>query len=202
MTEEFETRGETHRTCSKCGERKPLSHEFFVHTTTRAPSGRRYLTGRCRICDASAARLRWASNPAAALMDKSSRDGRRDEIRAYDRERAVRDLEKKRPKIRAWMAANPDRVKRNGRASSQRRRAKVLLAEGTWTADEFDRVIEAQGRKCWWCAKSLGKRIHADHRIPLAKEGGNDISNIVASCPTCNHSKGAKMPWEFTGRLL
>lgn len=188
------------RECRVCGQRKPLTAEFWSGRTHA--DGSRLLHRRCRACDAAASRARWAADPEAQAKDRARRAKNREKIRAYDRMRAKRDLAKKRPQVRAWLAANRERVRPLQRAASSRRRAKVLEVGGTWTAADLEKAVQGQKGRCWWCSKRLGARVHADHRIPLARGGSNDPSNIVASCPTCNHSKGAKLPTEFAGRLL
>ncbi len=52
--------------------------------------------------------------------------------------------------------------------------------------------------KCHWCCGEFPGRIcHAGHVVPLSKGGAHAISNLVASCPHCNLSKGSKLPHEF-----
>ena len=65
---------------------------------------------------------------------------------------------------------------------------------------------ERQHYRCYWDKKHrLGQRphidYHPDHVMPLALGGSNDAANIVASCPSCNMSKGAKHPIEWAGIL-
>lgn len=197
----IETGGAAERTCKVCGGTKPLTSEFFSATSSKRP-GKRYFAGKCRICEAHAARERWASDPIAADKDRARRDRRRDQIRAYDRMRAQRDHLKKRAQISRWIKANREHVRAYSRALNSRRRALARQVGGVWTQADLARILVAQKWRCWWCSKRLGKHYHADHRIPVAKGGSNDRSNIVAACPRCNQSKNAKMPWEFSGRLL
>lgn len=43
---------------------------------------------------------------------------------------------------------------------------------------------------CYYCAKKLsGSQIHFDHVIPLSGGGAHEISNLAASCCSCNTSK-------------
>jgi dsDNA-specific endonuclease/ATPase MutS2 len=113
-------------------------------------------------------------------------------------------------RTREWKKENPDKIKawvEKNRAIvtqySRTRRARKLKAKGTFTANQFKNKQERQKNKCWWCTEELeGKKVHADHVIPLSKGGTNDISNIVASCASCNFKKNAKMPHEFAGRLF
>lgn len=89
------------------------------------------------------------------------------------------------------------------RAYEAKRRATKRNAGGSYTKQDIDNLYKLQKGKCWWDTRhSLENGYHIDHRIPLAKGGTNDISNIVLTCPRCNLSKGDKLPDEFTGRLL
>lgn len=99
-----------------------------------------------------------------------------------------------RDSIKAWRAANPDKNKEY----KHRRRARKLEAGGTFTADEYKSLLEAQGHRCAVCGADLRETgNHADHVVPLSKGGDNSILNIQALCPTCNLSKHDKDPIEF-----
>lgn len=147
-------------------------------------------------------RERWRTDPEAKAKDKASRDRRRDKIRAYDRMRAKRDRVKKKIILDRWIKNNPDRYKELARARAHRRRARVLLAEGTHGADDIARILEGQKSRCWWCQGILKDEYHVDHRIALARGGGNGADNIVIACPDCNRRKGTQSPAEFAGRLV
>lgn len=148
------------------------------------------------------AQVRWRTSPDAKLQDKACRDKKRDKIRAYDRMRAKRDRAKKKIIIARWIESNRERHRLLRVATSQRRRARMKCAGGTWSASDVERALKAQRNTCWWCSKRLIDGYHVDHRFPLAREGTNQPNNIVISCPPCNFSKNARMPWEFAGRLL
>lgn len=93
-----------------------------------------------------------------------------------------------------------------GRTRSANRRA----VTGNHMSIKTIRTLLAQyGYKCYYCESKINQKeknsFHIDHYIPIAKGGTNEISNLVISCPTCNMSKGAKMPEEFMikfGKLL
>jgi len=135
-------------------------------------------------------------------VNKRSKAKRMDKIRAYDRMRAKRDYDKKKIIVDRWKRNNPERAKELAVARSARRRARERNAKGYWTRKTIVEMRKNQKNKCWWCEKDLANGYHVDHRIPLAKGGSNEVSNLVIACPTCNFHKGAKMPWEFNGRLI
>lgn len=148
------------------------------------------------------ARERWKADPNARAKDKIARNKRREAIRVYDRMRSKRDKAKKTIVLKRWLAENPERAKALAVARSSARRARIRNAIGTWSASDVDRMLVAQKGRCWWCSKRIGKDRHVDHRFPISKNGTNDPSNLVLSCPQCNRAKSAKMPWKFAGRLL
>lgn len=88
------------------------------------------------------------------------------------------------------------------RAKTHRYRARKRNAKGSYTAQDIHLIRENQRNKCWWCGKSLEGGYHIDHRIPLARGGSNDPSNLVLTCAPCNLSKQDKLPSEWGGRLL
>lgn len=49
------------------------------------------------------------------------------------------------------------------------------------------------GGHCFYCDASLDPfNFEVDHKVSLANGGSNDEENLVACCPRCNRSKGAK----------
>ena len=57
-------------------------------------------------------------------------------------------------------------------------------------------IREMYGNRCYYCDKS-GGRLQKEHRIPLARGGDNDISNIVPACESCNRRKSILTDDEF-----
>ena len=53
-------------------------------------------------------------------------------------------------------------------------------------------VFKRDSFTCVYCgAKSPGVVLHADHVVPLAEGGADEIGNLVTSCAKCNGGKGA-----------
>lgn len=109
-----------------------------------------------------------------------------------------RHPERRKSQALAWNKRNPDMC----RANRHRRRARLLAAEGTFTADDIRLQYRSQRGNCWHCGKSVGDDYHVDHLRPLAKDGSNDPRNLVISCAPCNLSKGDRQTWEWNGRLF
>ena len=123
-------------------------------------------------------------------------------ILAYNRAAYAANPEPIKTRAKAWRKANPEKEL----ALGHRKRARKRNAEGIHTADDVARQFNLQGGKCYWCGCKLKKsgkgKYHVDHIYPLSKGGSNAPSNICCACRTCNLSKHAKTPYEFSGRLF
>lgn len=169
--------------CPKCKEAKPHNPNHF----SRGP-GISGLKSWCQTCC------------------QAEYHGKGEHYRAIKRARhAVRAVEQKEhlyEQGKRWREENREAYNAHMRAGKARRRARLLSAGGTYTRHDVARLLIAQKKQCWWCECRLAD-YHVDHRIPLARGGSNDASNLVISCPTCNRKKSAKMPWEIENpRLL
>lgn len=73
-------------------------------------------------------------------------------------------------------------------------------AKGRPTVSEWrslrSQVFKKDEYKCQYCG-SEPKKLHCDHITPLSRGGGNEISNLITSCPPCNLSKSSKTPHEW-----
>jgi 5-methylcytosine-specific restriction endonuclease McrA len=52
--------------------------------------------------------------------------------------------------------------------------------------------LRAYGR-CTYCNVKLDRSFHVDHVIPYKEQAITNPHEMVASCPTCNLKKGAKI---------
>ena len=51
------------------------------------------------------------------------------------------------------------------------------------------RVLRRDAYTCYYCGDAA---THADHVIPKAMGGGDELDNLVAACASCNQRKGSK----------
>jgi 5-methylcytosine-specific restriction endonuclease McrA len=140
----------------------------------------------------------------------------REKMRLHSRLR----YEDRKPYMAAWLAANAEKIREyrrardatlseelreNRRVHVRNRRARKKGNGGKHTAAQIRDLLVRQRYKCPFCPANLRRGYHADHIMPLALGGSNDISNIQLLCPTCNDSKGYSHPiaWaQKKGRLL
>jgi 5-methylcytosine-specific restriction endonuclease McrA len=161
-----------------------------------------------------------ASRPDRSAYNREHKQKRREELTATDKA-AINE------KLKAWKRANPEKVREHWERTYQknrerrlayvldwarrnpekriairdRRRAREVGAEGSYTADDVRELLRTQGRVCRYCQSKL-TIFHVDHFIPLARGGSNWPSNLVLSCPPCNYSKSDRMPWVWKPEMF
>lgn len=93
-----------------------------------------------------------------------------------------------------WRENNRDRV----RLLNRNRKRKIRKAEGSHSICDIRRLKKLQRMTCAACyVKFKGDEYHVDHIYPLSRGGTNCKKNLQLLCPSCNMSKGAKMPEDF-----
>jgi 5-methylcytosine-specific restriction endonuclease McrA len=114
----------------------------------------------------------------------------RNAAREREKERAyrARNPERHREAGKRWAAANPEKVA----AKEQRRRATLAMVGGSYTAEEWESLLERTGRRCLACG-SVDAPLTADHVISINHGGRNWIENIQPLCGPCNSKKGTKL---------
>jgi 5-methylcytosine-specific restriction endonuclease McrA len=93
-----------------------------------------------------------------------------------------------------------EKKKRSHRTTCINRRARKAGNGGTHTQADIQFLFETQQGKCVCCRKSIKKKYHIDHIVPLAMGGGSEKANLQLLCPTCNTRKCALHPVEFMQR--
>lgn len=190
------------KTCTKCGESKPLS-EFNKNSRTRDG-----LRSWCRACvsiasakwyventeKANAARAKWqAANPekhkASAGKWRAANPGKH---RVAVANWAAKNPEKKKAIFAKWYFANPEA----SRIHSHNRRARA--SGGKLSPGLAEKLFKLQRGKCaCGCKQPLGDNYHLDHRMPLSLGGANEDWNMQLLRSTCNQQKHAKHPVDF-----
>lgn len=199
--------GET-RACSKCGIEKPWRPPFFMRYRK---NGRPHTTAECRECSARRKREARATVPkptypcsdcGIAFTKNSSTQIRCLECREvnksmrwlYERTWRENNPERQRALYARWIEQNADRLTHYRR----RRRARKVGAEGSHTREDFLRVYEMHGKRCYYCNALVPlAQITEDHLVPLSRGGGDGIDNIAPACRPCNCRKGDKTESEF-----
>lgn len=140
-------------------------------------------------------RLAWyysnkdkASESGASYRERNrQKEKLRHELYAKNNAKAVRE------KNAAWAAEN-----RNLRIIyQQNRRALQRKNGGKLSKDLVSKLFDLQRGKCACCSKALGDDYHLDHRVPIARGGRHEDSNMQLLTSNCNLRKQAKDPIQF-----
>jgi 5-methylcytosine-specific restriction endonuclease McrA len=189
--------------CTKCKQVKPLEE---YHRAGHTKDGRRT---KCRQCEAEEAKARWQAKIDERKAAQKARRAR-DREKIAERKRAYqasgvgkqkmlagskryrqteRGRENARERQRLYSQTEQGRLQNRIRCS--RRRALLIQAAGSFTAEEWRATVERQKNQCLYCQREFTERLPAtmDHVIPLSKDGAHEASNIVAACKPCNSRK-------------
>lgn len=90
-----------------------------------------------------------------------------------------------------WRSANRDRVT----TIANRRRAREAGNGGSHTPEERAAKFARLGNRCFYCGAS--GRLTADHDLPIARGGTDNIANILPACRSCNCRKRTRTAPEF-----
>lgn len=194
------------RICSACGVAKEAV-DFPKNSSS--PDG---LYSKCRDCtriakaayrarpevvkrEAERLRKDYQDNRDVRLAKRKERyQAKREAALAQNRLWRAANLEKHRALCRKWAKEHPEEM----RAIVARRRAKLLEAEGSHTRADVRRLWDEQDGFCVGCRADLFVTgYHVDHIYPLSKGGANSPDNLQLLCPSCNRSKGDKLPDEW-----
>jgi 5-methylcytosine-specific restriction endonuclease McrA len=192
------------KVCSKCKEVKPAE---ALDKNKSLKSG---LRSECKECGKQ---LRSEINRRSREKNKEARneynrkywketnyyEKNKDKLLQYQKEYKANNKDKCDKWRKEWHERNLEYsklIRRN--VEAKRRRQKE---NSTLTSAEFCQWVSEQDKVCHYCGVECDDIFHVDHYIPLAKEGRHEIDNFVISCPTCNYSKGCKMPEEFTKQM-
>lgn len=207
--------------CSQCGVEYPYTAEYF-HKDSKSKSG---LRTKCKNCVRNYSRdyitahveshreyqKEYSKKNPEKIKAKNAKDSkarleREKKIRLTDpetmRERDRIKYAKSREKSIARTQRYQKRHPEVRQFHERKRRARKANAAGIFTKADVDLLYRSQKGKCWHCGKSIESGYHIDHLIPLSRGGSNWPNNLVLACPSCNLSKGAKMPHEWNGKLF
>ncbi len=163
----------------------------------------------CKNCWSEITR-KWkaANRQRTNELAKKSVERRAPSISEKRRRKYAENKEKFLAATRSWRKKNKEKIgqyaceyqrtHRPLKAAIQRnRRARIAESYGFHTLNEINDLYLKQKSKCACCRNHLGTNYHADHVMPLALGGSNDIYNIQLLCRMCNQIKHCKDPIVF-----
>lgn len=190
------------KTCTKCGEEKPATNEYFPKEKS-CPLG---LSSQCKECHKKRV-SEYRKRNVEKIKEYTKKHywehredivGKQNEYkkRYYKEKYANNEEYKKRKKKyneenkekiaqykRDWCARNKEKRK----ISYQRYHAKKRKLPNNLTLEQWNEIKQHFNNRCCYCGQA--KKLEMEHFIPLSKGGEYTINNIVPSCKSCNSSK-------------
>ncbi len=156
----------------------------------------------CKKCGSN----EWYKNgncaPCAREMSLKWQRKNLDKVRVNNAKWQRNNPDKVKEKNKKWRRENPDKVR--GRTSrwqrenpskanekTRRYQSRKAIAGGSYSADEWEALVEHYGNRCLCCGRTDVK-IVVDHVVPVTKGGSSNIDNIQPLCQSCNSRKGTK----------
>lgn len=104
-----------------------------------------------------------------------------------------------------WERNHPEKYKAHNKASNTARKARM---RGAKIGCKRVNALISEWRlepdfECSYCNHRFQTTVlHIDHIIPISKGGTHSVDNICRSCPSCNMSKGSKLPQDLKSLSL
>ena len=177
------------KTCTKCGEEKPL--DKFNRRKLSADG----LESRCRDC----ARAYYVANRARALERNAAWYVKnRERVLQQQAEYVATNYDKVQARRAGYRSRNPEKIREYQAAnphhwweSNYRKRAAKFGFEAMVIPFTREELIARYGDACHHCG---GPFEHLDHYpVPVALGGAHSLDNCVPSCATCNTAQAARI---------
>lgn len=176
----------TERICSKCGESKPETLEFFGRRGTNDRGG---LRPDCRECRKKVERDYYSRNYKTKI--RASRKANAEKIAAYQAvymsayQRSENGKAARKRAIQAYMQTPAGHLSQV--MGQQRYRARKAGVAGQFTLQDWLACVSAFGYSCAYCG--VRGPLTQEHVEPISRGGLHDRSNIVPACGSCNSQK-------------
>lgn len=178
-----------YRTCSKCGERKPETAEFFRRRGHHCRGG---LRPECRECSNARDREYVRANRQrradyrAANAEKVAATRRATEAKYLQTEQGQAARKRAREKY-----AKSERGKLVFRMAQHRRKARLAQVLNDFTDADWQAILTKFRHECAYCGKpeDLLTVLYQEHVVSISMGGPNTASNVVPACRPCNSRK-------------
>lgn len=180
------------KVCSKCGEEKPATTEYF----RKAKRNKDGLMRQCKDCTKE--------------YYKQYRQENKEKLKEYKKQWRQENQEyfkqwyqKNKEYLKQYRQENEEHFKQyrkenkeSKRQHEQKRRAFKRTLPATLTLEQWQQIKDDFNNKCAYCGKTeqehkeeFNEQLHQEHFIPLSEGGEYTHNNIIPSCRSCNSSK-------------
>jgi hypothetical protein len=182
-----------HKQCSKCKEWKPEAEEYFYICSKKNPD--KGFQGECIVCSRERALTRKRNN-----LEK---------VKAVNRNWYYNNKERINKTARRWREENPERKqqyqleyqKNNPEKMAQYSERRRQHKKHEITKSEWENCKNYFNFTCAYCGLPLSEHYYTRkgitklgdfHKEHVNHNGGNDLTNCIPSCGSCNDQK-----WKF-----
>ena len=153
--------------CTKCGENKPNTNEYFAYSN----KSKGILRPSCKVCDK---KHREKNKDKRKEYYKEYCENNKDKIKEYHKEYNKKYRENNKDKMKGYV---------------HKRRALELGNGGSYTKAQWLDTLEYFDYKCAYTGECIKHNCHVEHIVPLSKGGTSYIWNLVPSTASANLSK-------------
>lgn len=194
--------------CSKCGEEKPATTEYF----RKAKTNKDGLRGQCKDCvkeynkqyreenkeEIKELNKQWRKENKEEIKEynkqyyKENKEEIKEKKNEYNKQYYEENKEKRNEYLKQYRQENKERVRQH----CQTYRARKRLLPATLTTKQWQEIKKDFDSKCAYCGmteenhlKIFNQQLHQEHFIPLSEGGEYTDNNIIPACRNCNSSK-------------
>ena len=184
--------------CTKCGENKPNTNEYFAYNN----KSKGKLKAWCKVCDKN---YREHNKDKLKEYYENNKDKIKEYMKEYNKEYRENNKDKKKEYMKEYNKKyyennkdsltesrkeyreyNKDKIK----GYNHKRRALKLGNGGSYTKEQWLDTLEYFDYKCAYTGECIKHSCHVEHIVPISKGGTSYIWNLVPSTASANCSKG------------
>ena len=186
--------------CTKCGENKPNTNEYFAFSN----KSKGILRPSCKVCDKKyrennkdkIKEYRENNKDKRKEYHKKYRENNKDKLKEYNKEYNKKYRENNKDIIKEYRENNKEYMKEYREHNKDKlkeyrhkRRALKLGNGGSYTKAQWLDTLEYFDYKCAYTGECIKHSCHVEHIVPISKGGTSYIWNLVPSTASANLSK-------------